>query len=52
MKCAAIGLADDRLTEYVDAGCDGFVVNLGHDLPGLEERVRRFAAEISPLLPV
>jgi len=39
-----------RLTEYVDAGCDGFIVNLDHEIPGLEERVRHFAAEIAPLL--
>lgn len=41
----------ERLAEYVEAGCDGFVVNLDHESPGLEERVRRFAAEVSPLLP-
>src|SRR3954469_22028679 len=40
----------ERLAEYVEAGCDGFVVNLGHDSPELEERVRRFGAEVSPLL--
>ena len=40
----------ERLTEYVEAGCDGFVVNLGYDRPGLEERVRRFAAEVAPLV--
>lgn len=40
-----------RLTEYIHAGCDGFVLNLDHDRPGLEERVRQFAAEIAPLLP-
>jgi alkanesulfonate monooxygenase SsuD/methylene tetrahydromethanopterin reductase-like flavin-dependent oxidoreductase (luciferase family) len=40
-----------RLSEYVGAGCNGFVVNLEHDSPGLEERVRHFAAEIAPLLP-
>jgi alkanesulfonate monooxygenase SsuD/methylene tetrahydromethanopterin reductase-like flavin-dependent oxidoreductase (luciferase family) len=40
-----------RLAEYIDAGCDGFVVNLDHDRPGLEERVGHFAAEIAPLLP-
>jgi alkanesulfonate monooxygenase SsuD/methylene tetrahydromethanopterin reductase-like flavin-dependent oxidoreductase (luciferase family) len=39
-----------RLSEYVDAGCDGFVLNLDHESPGLEERVRHFAAEITPLL--
>lgn len=40
-----------RLTEYIDAGCNGFVLNLGHDRPGLEERVRRFTDEIKPILP-
>ncbi len=40
----------ERLEEYVDAGCNGFVVNLGHEQPGLAERVRRFAAEVVPLL--
>jgi alkanesulfonate monooxygenase SsuD/methylene tetrahydromethanopterin reductase-like flavin-dependent oxidoreductase (luciferase family) len=37
----------ERLSEY---DCDGFVVNLGHDAPDLEERVRRFGAEVRPLL--
>jgi alkanesulfonate monooxygenase SsuD/methylene tetrahydromethanopterin reductase-like flavin-dependent oxidoreductase (luciferase family) len=40
----------ERLAEYVEAGCDGFVVNLGHEQAGLEERVRRFGAEVVPLL--
>jgi alkanesulfonate monooxygenase SsuD/methylene tetrahydromethanopterin reductase-like flavin-dependent oxidoreductase (luciferase family) len=40
----------ERLQEYVDGGCNGFVVNLGHASPELEERVRRFAHEIAPLL--
>lgn len=39
-----------RLSEYVHAGCNGFVLNLDHESPGLEERVRHFAAEIAPLL--
>ena len=39
-----------RLLEYRDAGCDGFVVNLDYDQPGLEERVRKFADEVFPLL--
>jgi alkanesulfonate monooxygenase SsuD/methylene tetrahydromethanopterin reductase-like flavin-dependent oxidoreductase (luciferase family) len=42
--------AAERLHEYVDAGCDGFVVNLGYDRPGLEERVAQFADEVRPLL--
>jgi alkanesulfonate monooxygenase SsuD/methylene tetrahydromethanopterin reductase-like flavin-dependent oxidoreductase (luciferase family) len=41
----------ERLAEYVDAGCNGFVVNLDHEHPGLEERVARFAAEVAPHLP-
>jgi alkanesulfonate monooxygenase SsuD/methylene tetrahydromethanopterin reductase-like flavin-dependent oxidoreductase (luciferase family) len=41
----------ERLAEYLDAGCDGFVVNLDHEEPGLEDRVRRFAEEVVPLLP-
>jgi alkanesulfonate monooxygenase SsuD/methylene tetrahydromethanopterin reductase-like flavin-dependent oxidoreductase (luciferase family) len=41
----------ERLTEYLDAGCDGFVLNLDHAAPGLEDRVRRFAEEVIPLLP-
>ncbi len=40
----------ERLNEYVEAGCDGFVVNLEYDAPGLEDRVRRFAEEVRPLL--
>jgi alkanesulfonate monooxygenase SsuD/methylene tetrahydromethanopterin reductase-like flavin-dependent oxidoreductase (luciferase family) len=40
----------ERLGEYVEAGCNGFVVNLGHASPDLEERVRRFAQEIASLL--
>jgi alkanesulfonate monooxygenase SsuD/methylene tetrahydromethanopterin reductase-like flavin-dependent oxidoreductase (luciferase family) len=40
----------ERLSEYVEAGADGFVVNLEHERPGLEERVRRFAEEVGPLL--
>jgi alkanesulfonate monooxygenase SsuD/methylene tetrahydromethanopterin reductase-like flavin-dependent oxidoreductase (luciferase family) len=41
----------ERLSEYVEAGCDGFVLNLDHERPGLEDRVRHFAAEVAPLLP-
>ena len=40
----------ERLHEYVAAGCDGFVVNLDHLRAGLDERARRFAAEVRPLL--
>jgi len=40
----------ERLAEYVDAGCHGFVVNLGYHEPGLEERVHRFGSEVAPLL--
>jgi alkanesulfonate monooxygenase SsuD/methylene tetrahydromethanopterin reductase-like flavin-dependent oxidoreductase (luciferase family) len=40
----------ERLAEYVEAGCNGFVVNLGHASPDLAERIQRFAGEIAPLL--
>ncbi len=40
----------ERLGKYVEAGCDGFVVNLGHEAPELEDLVRRFGAEVAPLL--
>ena len=38
----------ERLTEYVEAGCDGFVVNLRYDEPGLDERVHEFAERVAP----
>ncbi len=41
----------ERLGEYVEAGCNGFVLNLGHASPDLAERVRHFGEEIAPLLP-
>jgi alkanesulfonate monooxygenase SsuD/methylene tetrahydromethanopterin reductase-like flavin-dependent oxidoreductase (luciferase family) len=40
----------ERLTDYVEAGANGFVVNLEYDREGLEERVRRFAEEVAPLV--
>jgi alkanesulfonate monooxygenase SsuD/methylene tetrahydromethanopterin reductase-like flavin-dependent oxidoreductase (luciferase family) len=40
----------ERLAEYVEAGCDGFVINLDYDSPGLDERVRLFAEEVVPTL--
>jgi alkanesulfonate monooxygenase SsuD/methylene tetrahydromethanopterin reductase-like flavin-dependent oxidoreductase (luciferase family) len=41
----------ERLAEYADAGCDGFVLNFDHTRPGLEDRIRLFAEEVLPLLP-
>jgi alkanesulfonate monooxygenase SsuD/methylene tetrahydromethanopterin reductase-like flavin-dependent oxidoreductase (luciferase family) len=38
----------ERLLEYVDAGADGFVLNLDHQEPGLDGRLRRFAEEVMP----
>jgi len=40
----------ERLAEYLDAGCNGFVVNLDHQAPDLEDRVHRFAADVWPLI--
>jgi alkanesulfonate monooxygenase SsuD/methylene tetrahydromethanopterin reductase-like flavin-dependent oxidoreductase (luciferase family) len=42
----------ERLREYLDAGADGFVVNLDHQAPGLDQRLARFAEEVRPLLSV
>lgn len=39
----------ERLAEYEDAGCDGFVVNLEHERAGLEERILRFGEEVASL---
>jgi alkanesulfonate monooxygenase SsuD/methylene tetrahydromethanopterin reductase-like flavin-dependent oxidoreductase (luciferase family) len=39
--------AVERLVEYVDAGCDGFVVNLDHGRPGLDERVLEFGERVA-----
>jgi alkanesulfonate monooxygenase SsuD/methylene tetrahydromethanopterin reductase-like flavin-dependent oxidoreductase (luciferase family) len=40
----------EQLNDYVEAGVDGFVVNLDHQAPGLEDRIGRFATEVRPLL--
>jgi hypothetical protein len=40
----------EQLNDYLEGGADGFVLDLGHDRPGLEERITAFAAEIRPLL--
>jgi alkanesulfonate monooxygenase SsuD/methylene tetrahydromethanopterin reductase-like flavin-dependent oxidoreductase (luciferase family) len=34
------------LREYIEAGCNGFVVNLDYDRPGLEERVLEFGERV------
>jgi alkanesulfonate monooxygenase SsuD/methylene tetrahydromethanopterin reductase-like flavin-dependent oxidoreductase (luciferase family) len=40
----------ERLGEYLDAGCNGFVLNLDHVRPGLQERIQRFAEHTAPLM--
>jgi alkanesulfonate monooxygenase SsuD/methylene tetrahydromethanopterin reductase-like flavin-dependent oxidoreductase (luciferase family) len=37
----------ERLVEYVEAGCDGFVVNLDYKRPGLAERVFEFGERVA-----
>jgi alkanesulfonate monooxygenase SsuD/methylene tetrahydromethanopterin reductase-like flavin-dependent oxidoreductase (luciferase family) len=37
----------ERLQEYIDEGCDGFVVNLEYDRPGLDERVLEFGERVA-----
>jgi alkanesulfonate monooxygenase SsuD/methylene tetrahydromethanopterin reductase-like flavin-dependent oxidoreductase (luciferase family) len=40
----------EQLNDYLEAGADGFVVNLDHRRAGLEDRIREFAAEVRPML--
>jgi alkanesulfonate monooxygenase SsuD/methylene tetrahydromethanopterin reductase-like flavin-dependent oxidoreductase (luciferase family) len=40
----------EQLNDYLEAGADGFVVDLGHDTAGLEERIAAFSAEVAPML--
>jgi alkanesulfonate monooxygenase SsuD/methylene tetrahydromethanopterin reductase-like flavin-dependent oxidoreductase (luciferase family) len=37
----------ERLVEYIEAGCDGFVVNLDHGRPGLDKRVLEFGERVA-----
>jgi alkanesulfonate monooxygenase SsuD/methylene tetrahydromethanopterin reductase-like flavin-dependent oxidoreductase (luciferase family) len=40
----------EQLNDYLEAGADGFVVDLGHNTAGLEDRIAGFAAEVAPML--
>ncbi len=40
----------EQLNDYLEGGADGFVVDLGHGRPGLEDRIAQFAAEVRPEL--
>jgi alkanesulfonate monooxygenase SsuD/methylene tetrahydromethanopterin reductase-like flavin-dependent oxidoreductase (luciferase family) len=40
----------EQLNDYVEGGADGFVVDLDHGRPGLEDRINRFAQEVRPEL--
>jgi alkanesulfonate monooxygenase SsuD/methylene tetrahydromethanopterin reductase-like flavin-dependent oxidoreductase (luciferase family) len=40
----------EQLNDYLEGGADGFVVDLAHDTPGLEDRIAGFAAEVAPRL--
>ena len=50
MVTGPAGWVAEALNDYLEAGADGFVLDLGHDRPGLEDRIARFAAEVGPLL--
>ena len=39
--------AVERLVEYVEAGCDGLIVNLDYNRPGLDERVLEFGERVA-----
>jgi alkanesulfonate monooxygenase SsuD/methylene tetrahydromethanopterin reductase-like flavin-dependent oxidoreductase (luciferase family) len=40
----------EQLNDYLEGGADGFVVDLGHGAPDLEDRIAGFAAEVAPRL--
>jgi alkanesulfonate monooxygenase SsuD/methylene tetrahydromethanopterin reductase-like flavin-dependent oxidoreductase (luciferase family) len=40
----------EQLNDYLEAGADGFVLDLGHNQPGLEDRIAGLAAEVKPEL--
>ena len=40
----------EQLNDYLEGGADGFVVDLDHNRPGLEDRIAAFAADLRPLL--
>ena len=40
----------EQLNDYLEGGADGFVVDLDHDAPGLEDRIAAFAGEVRPHL--
>jgi alkanesulfonate monooxygenase SsuD/methylene tetrahydromethanopterin reductase-like flavin-dependent oxidoreductase (luciferase family) len=40
----------EQLNDYLEGGADGFVVDLDHDRPGLEDRIAQFGAEVRPEL--
>jgi alkanesulfonate monooxygenase SsuD/methylene tetrahydromethanopterin reductase-like flavin-dependent oxidoreductase (luciferase family) len=40
----------EQLNDYLEGGADGFVVDLDHNAPGLEDRIAQFAAEVGPEL--
>jgi alkanesulfonate monooxygenase SsuD/methylene tetrahydromethanopterin reductase-like flavin-dependent oxidoreductase (luciferase family) len=50
MVAGPAGWVAEQLNDYLEGGADGFVVDLGHDRPGLQDRIAAFAAEIRPLL--
>ena len=50
MVAGPAGWVAEQLNDYLEGGADGFVVDLGHNLPGLEDRIARFAADVRPLL--
>ncbi len=40
----------EQLNDYLAGGADGFVVDLAHNTPGLEDRIAAFAADVRPRL--
>jgi alkanesulfonate monooxygenase SsuD/methylene tetrahydromethanopterin reductase-like flavin-dependent oxidoreductase (luciferase family) len=40
----------EQLNDYLEGGADGFVVDLDHDRPRLEDRIGVFTGEVAPML--
>jgi alkanesulfonate monooxygenase SsuD/methylene tetrahydromethanopterin reductase-like flavin-dependent oxidoreductase (luciferase family) len=50
MVAGPAGWVAEQLNDYLEGGADGFVVDLDHNAPGVEDRIFAFAADVAPLL--
>ena len=50
MVAGPAGWVAEQLNDYLEGGADGFVVDLDHNAPGVEDRIFAFAADVASLL--